>query len=153
MEPNTPDQKGLVIRDGLFRDTVGARNPTEKTVCLEGDAGMSTGILMQNGKVEVQGDAGQNTGVLMRGGRVVVHGSTGDFTGAEMRGGEVYVEGDAGSYACAKMRGGAVFARSAKAVPPVKAYPLDGDDLRKVSAIFSLNSFYAMMYKKYSPSK
>ena len=66
LEPNTLDERGLIIDDGILRDTLGARNPTGKTVRLQGDAGMSTGILMSSGQIEVLGDADRNTGVLMQ---------------------------------------------------------------------------------------
>jgi formylmethanofuran dehydrogenase subunit C len=65
-EPNTADKNGLTIFDGILRDTLGARNPTDKKICLQGDAGMSTGILMRSGLIEVFGDAGPNTGVLIK---------------------------------------------------------------------------------------
>ena len=97
LPPNEISEKGLAIKDGLIRDTLGARNPTKKSLLLGGDAGMSTGILMGSGSIEVDGDSGANTGVLMQGGRIVIRGGTGDFTGAEMRAGEIIIEGDAGS--------------------------------------------------------
>ena len=120
LEPNTSDKNGLTICDGILRDTLGARNHTGKKICLQGDAGMSTGILMRSGLIEVSGDAGPNTGVLMQGGRIVVRGRAGDFTGAEMKGGEIIVESDAGSFTCARMKGGAVYAKEGKPVPPVR---------------------------------
>ena len=149
LDPNSADNSGLIICDGILRDTLGARNPTNKTIILKGDAGMSTGILMRSGLIEVMGDAGRNTGVLMQGGRIVVQGRCGDFTAAEMRGGEIIVGRDAGSYTCARMRGGAVFARNAKCVPPARESPLGNEALKKISATLGVNSFYAMMYKKY----
>ncbi len=150
LEPNILDEYGLSICDGILRDTLGARNPTEKRVCLRGDAGMSTGILMLSGQIEVRGNAGSNTGVLMQGGRVVVRGKAGDFTGAEMRGGEVFIEGDAGSFICARMRGGAVYAREGKPLPPARAQLLSSSEQTKVAKALELSPIYVMMYRKFS---
>lgn len=149
LEPNILDERGLIIDDGILRDTLGARNPTGKTVRLQGDAGMSTGILMSSGQIEVLGDADRNTGVLMRGGRIVVRGNTGDFTGAEMRGGEVFIEGDAGSFTCARMRGGAVYAKEGKPLPPARAQMLNSSEQIKVAKALQIAPLYAMMYLKF----
>ncbi|MHB8117786.1 MAG: tributyrin esterase [Methanothrix sp.] len=148
LEPNTADKNGLTIGDGILRDTLGARNPTDKTVRLQGDAGMSTGILMRSGLIEVLGDAGPNTGVLMQGGRIVVRGRTGDFTGAEMRGGEILVEGDAGSFTCARMRGGAVYAKEGKSVPPVRVQMPSSHELAALAKVLEIPMLHAMMYRK-----
>jgi len=148
LEPNSADKDGLTIGDGILRDTLGARNPTDKTVRLQGDAGMSTGILMSAGQIEVLGDAGPNTGVLMQGGRIVVRGRTGDFTGAEMRGGEILVEGDAGSFTCARMRGGAVYAKEGKSVPPVRMQMPSSQELAALAKTLKIPILHAMMYRK-----
>ena len=148
LEPNTADKNGLTICDGILRDTLGARNPTDKTVLLQGDAGMSTGILMRAGRMEVLGDAGPNTGVLMRGGRIVVRGRAGDFTGVEMRGGEILVEGDAGSFTCAGMRGGAVYAKEGKSVPPARAQMPSSHELAALAKALKIPMLHAMMYHK-----
>lgn len=148
LEPNTADKSGLTICDGILRDTLGARNPTEKTICLQGDAGMSTGILMRAGLIEVLGDAGQNTGALMQGGRIVVRGRCGDFTGVEMRGGEIIVEGDAGSFSCARMRGGVVYARAGKSVPPVCMQMPSSQELSAIAKAIKIPMMHAMMYRK-----
>ena len=68
LPPNVVSENGLAIKDGIIRDTLGARSATGKRLLLQGDAGMSTGILMQSGLVDVAGSAGSNTGVLMKGG-------------------------------------------------------------------------------------
>ena len=148
LEPNTADKNGLTIYDGILRDTLGARNSTDKTVLLQGDAGMSTGILMRAGRMEVLGDAGPNTGVLMQGGRIVVRGRSGDFTGAEMRGGEILVEGDAGSFTCARMRGGAVYAKEGKSVPPARAQMPSSRELAALAKALNIPMLHAMMYRK-----
>lgn len=149
MKPNHLDQKGLVIEDGILRDTLGARNPTNKTILMNSDVGMSTGILMRSGQIVVEGCARENTAVLLRGGRVVVKGSTKDFTGAEMRGGEVYIEGDAGSFTCAKMRGGAVYARLARPLPPAKMIPLSPAERTQVARALELGPMQALMYSRF----
>jgi formylmethanofuran dehydrogenase subunit C len=146
--PNTADKGGLTICDGILRDTLGARNPTDKTIRLQTDAGMSTGILMRAGRIEVKGDAGRNTGVLMQGGRIVVRGRCGDFTGVEMRGGEIMVEGDAGSFTCARMRGGAVYAREGKPLPPVCLQMPSSRELSAIAQALNIPILHAMMYRK-----
>ncbi len=148
LEPNTSDKNSLTICDGILRDTLGARNPTDKTVRLQSGAGMSTGILMRSGLIEISGDAGANTGVLMRGGKIIVRGRTGDFTGAEMRGGEILVEGDAGSFACARMRGGAVYAKEGKPVPPVRMHLPSSGELSNLAQALKISTLHAMMYRK-----
>jgi formylmethanofuran dehydrogenase subunit C len=150
LEPNTLNKNELTICDGILRETLGARNTTDKTICLKGDAGMSTGILMRSGHIEIFGDANRNTGVLMQGGSVVVRGGTGDFTGTEMRGGLIYIEGNCGSFACAKMRGGTVYAKEGKPLPPVQARPLSPSEQIILAKIFGLNPLYTMMYRKFS---
>jgi formylmethanofuran dehydrogenase subunit C len=149
-EPNLLDENGLAICDGILRDTIGARNPSDKTVRLRGDAGMSTGILMRSGLIDISGDADRNTGVLLAGGRIVIKGSTGDFTGAKMRGGEIFVAKDAGSFACAKMRGGAVYAREGKPLPPAQARLLGPSEQAAVARVLGLSPLHAMMYRKLS---
>ncbi len=150
LEPNTLDTNGLLIRDGILRDTVGARMTATRTISLRGNAGMSTGILMRSGLIDIYGNADRNTGVLMKGGRIVVRGNASDFTGAEMHGGEVFIEGSAGSYICSKMKGGAVYAKDGKPVPPVKAQILKAAEMTDVAKVLGLNQMYAMMYKRFS---
>jgi len=148
-EPNHLDGQGLVIEDGILRDTLGARNPTGKTIHLQGDAGMSTGILMRSGQIIVEGCALENTAVLLRGGRIVIRGNTKDFTGAEMRGGEVWIEGDAGGFACARMRGGAIYARQARPVPPAKIFPLSPAERTLAARVLELGPMQALMYSRF----
>ena len=150
LEPNILGRCGLTICDGVLRDTLGARNPTDKAVRLQGDAGMSTGILMQSGQIVVLGNADRNTGVLSQGGSIIIRGKTGDFTGAEMRGGEVFVEGDAGKFTCARMRGGAVYAKEGKPLPPARAQLLSSPEQIRVAKALDQAPLYAMMYRKFS---
>ncbi len=150
LEPNILDKCGLIIRDGVLRDTLGARNSADKAVRSQGDAGMSTGILMRSGQIVVLGNADRNTGVLNQGGSIVIRGKAGDFTGAEMRGGEVFVEGDAGKFTCARMRGGAVYEKEGKPVPPARARLLSSSEQVRVAKILEQAPIYAMMYRKFS---
>jgi len=149
LSPNLHDEGELVLRDGHLRETLASRSRSEKVLRVEGDAGMSAGILMRSGLLEIRGDAGRNAGVLMRGGRLIVRGRCDDFTAAEMTGGEIFVEGDAGGYICTKMTGGAVYAPKGKPIPPAKAQQLKGDEAGLVSKVLGVNSFQAMMYKKF----
>ncbi|VVB69274.1 Molybdenum-containing formylmethanofuran dehydrogenase 1 subunit C [uncultured archaeon] len=149
-EPNHLYEDGLAICDGILRDTLGARNPSDRIIRLRGDAGMSTGILMRSGLIRVLGDADRNTGVLLQGGKIVIKGSTGDFTGAEMHGGEIFIAKDAGSFACAKMKGGAIYAREGKPVSPAQARMLNSSEQASVARVLGLSPLYAMMYRKLS---
>lgn len=148
LEPNLRNERGLEIRDGVLRDTLGARNPCDRALRVRGNVGMSTGILMRSGLIDVSGSADRNTGVLLCGGRIVVRGSTGEFTGSEMRGGEIFVAEDAGSFACAKMKGGAVYAKSGKSLPPARANMLRAEEQALVSRTLGISPLYAMMYKR-----
>jgi formylmethanofuran dehydrogenase subunit C len=149
LEPNNLKDSELTICDGILRETLGARNVSEKTICLRGDAGMSTGILMRCGQIEVLGDADRNTGVLMQGGRLIINGSTSDFTGTEMRGGEIFVAGSAGNYACSKMSGGAIYAKEGKPIPPARVLPLSTPERTALSKMLDINPLYTMIYRKF----
>lgn len=148
LKPNQQRENGLVICDGIYRETVGARNRADKTITIEGHAGMSTGILLRSGRIDVLGSCERNTGALMRGGKVVIMGSTNDFTGVEMRGGEIFIKGDAGSFACAKMKGGSIYAKSGKPIPPASERPLSQTELSAVAKAFDLTPWQAMIYKR-----
>jgi formylmethanofuran dehydrogenase subunit C len=149
LEPNIGDERGLLILDGIPRDTLGARNQCNRALRIQGDLGMSTGILMRSGLIDVSGSADRNTGVLLCGGRIVIKGSTGDFTGSEMRGGEIFVEENAGSFACGKMRGGAVYAKSCKPLPPARARMPEAGEQALVARMLGISPLYAMMYKRF----
>ncbi|MDF0590350.1 tributyrin esterase [Candidatus Methanocrinis natronophilus] len=149
LSPNRLEDERLVLKDRILRETLAARNRSYTTLRVEGDAGMSAGILMRSGLLEILGDAGKNTGVLMRGGRIVVCGSCSDFTAAEMRGGEIFVAGDAGGYICAGMVGGAVYATRGRPIPPAKAQPLKGDEVALVSRALGVTSFQAMICRRF----
>jgi formylmethanofuran dehydrogenase subunit C len=144
--PNQQAERGILIADGILRDTVGARNTADREIRVKGDAGMSTGILMRSGLVDVAGSSGSNTGVLMKGGRMVIRGSTGDFTGAEMQGGEIFVGESAGNFACAKMLGGSIYAKKGKPLPPAKVQSLRPAEQTAVGRALGISPLYAMMY-------
>jgi formylmethanofuran dehydrogenase subunit C len=149
LKPNYFKDGILFIKDHILRETIGARNRTDKIIQVSGDAGMSTGILMSCGSIEVSGNADRNTGVLMSGGRIVIMGSTGDFTAAEMRNGEIFVRGQAGNYACANLKGGSVYALTAKPVPPAREHKLNQSEILALQRVLGLNPIHAMMYKRY----
>ncbi len=145
--PNALTRNCLLIKDGLVRDTIAARLDSDANVIVEGDAGMSTGILMRRGTVHVRGDAGMNTGVLLEGGTLAV-GGAGEFAGAYMRGGTLIISGKSKGYVGANMRGGAVFLKGkamGKSVPP------DGGDIRMLERLLDISRVEAMMFRKYSP--
>ena len=79
-------EKGLTLKDGLLRETLASRSFADKSLKVEGDVGMSTGILMHAGSLEVLGNAGKNMGVLQSGGELIVRGDCDDFTATEMGG-------------------------------------------------------------------
>lgn len=145
--PNVFTGDCLLIKDGLVRDTLAARLDSDRKVIVEGDAGMSTGILMRRGTVQVHGDTGMNTGVLLEGGTLAV-GGAGEFAGAYMRGGTLIISGRSKGYVGANMRGGAVFLKGkamGKSVPP------DGSDIRMLERLLDISRGEAMMFRKYSP--
>ena len=148
LRPNQQDERGILIADGILRDTVSARNTADREIRVKGDVGMSTGILMRSGLIDVSGSAASNTGVLMRGGKMVIKGRCGDFTGAEMQGGEIFVDGDAGNFACARMVGGSIYAKEGKPLPPAKAQMLSSTEQTAVARALGISPLYAMMYRR-----
>ncbi|HLB70730.1 MAG TPA: formylmethanofuran dehydrogenase [Candidatus Methanoperedens sp.] len=127
LSPNALEGDTLFIRDGVIRDTIAARLDADKKVVVDGNAGMSTGILMNLGSVHVDGDAGMNTGVLMRGGIVLVNNS-GEFAGSYMKGGTIFYKGDAMQ----------------------RSVPLEGSDIRMLIRFLGTGQIEAMMFRKYS---
>lgn len=153
LEPNRIDERLLLLDDKVIRDTIGARGAASRELVVNGTLGMSTGILMQRGRIRVNGDCGENTGVLMRGGTLAVLGSAGSFTGAQMRGGDVFISGSAGAFTCARMRGGSVYARDGKPVSPAIASMPDAQELQQLIRVLGVNPLHAMMYKKFFVSR
>ncbi len=147
LKPNKFDKnKGVLeINDKIKRDTVGARLNEDKTIIVNGDVDLSTGILMKKGRVIVNGNAGKNTGAVLNGGLVVINGNTNDFTGFEMKDGIIVVDGNAGKYLGAKKKGGVIYARKGKEIPPTKKYELNNDDVEFLKSLGYSGKFYKFM--------
>ena len=120
--------KRLLINDGLVKDTVGARLDIDAEIVMEGDADLSTGILMRQGRVIINGNAGKNTGALLNGGTVVINGDCDDFTAIEMKKGLIIVNGDAGKFLGAQKKKGKVLAKKGSPIPPTTKKMLDEAD-------------------------
>ncbi len=143
--PNVLEGDELLIKDGIIRDTIAARLDSEKRVIVEDEAGMSTGILMKRGFIQVE-NAGMNTGVLMRGGTIIA-GNVGEFAGAYMKGGTLIIKGKAKGYVGANMKGGTIFHKGEVMLPSV---PLEGSDIRMLIRLLGMSQVEAMMFRKYS---
>jgi len=148
LPPNSLEDGCMYLRDGIIRDTIGARLDVDKKVIVDGNAGMSTGILMKSGFVHVDGESGMNTGVLMRGGTVIT-GNAGEFAGAYMAGGSLVIKGKARGFVGANMKGGMIFY---KGDAMLKGVPADGDDIKMLIRILEITRVEAMMFKKYEVS-
>jgi len=145
LPPNILSGNDLFLKDAIIRDTIAARLDADKTVTVEGDAGMSTGILMKRGFVRVDGDTGMNTGVLMRGGVVIVN-NTGEFAGAYMKGGTLIIRGKAKGYVGANMKGGVIFYRGEAMLP---ASAPDEGDIKMLVRHLDISKVEAMMFRKF----
>ncbi|MDD5617388.1 MAG: formylmethanofuran dehydrogenase [Candidatus Methanoperedens sp.] len=146
VSPNVIIKETLSINDGVIRDTIAARLDSNASIIVNGNAGMSTGILMKRGTVNVYGDAGMNTGVLMRGGVLTVC-DTEEFAGAYMKGGVLIIRGKAKGYVGANMKGGSIYLKG-KAMPV--QVPLDENDIKFLVKLLSISQTQVMMFKKYS---
>ncbi len=144
LPPDVLEGDELHIKDGLLRDTIGARLDADKRIVVEGSAGMSTGILMKRGFIQVE-DAGMNTGVLMRGGMIIA-GNVGEFAGAYMKGGTLIIGGKAKGYVGANMKGGTIFYKGDAMSP---AALVDGNDIRMLVRLLGISQVEAMMFKKF----
>ena len=145
LPPNVLNGDELLLKDGITRDTIAARLDSDKRVIVEGDAGMSTGILMKRGFVRLDGDAGMNTGVLLRGG-VIIAGNTGEFAGAYMKGGTLIIKGKSKGYVGANMKGGIIFYKGDAMLP---AAPVNDSDIRMLVRLLDISRVEAMMFRKY----
>ena len=145
LPPDVLEGDELHIRDGLLRDTIGARLDADKRIIVEGSAAMSTGILMKRGFLHVDGDAGMNTGVLLRGG-VIIAGNAGEFAGAYMKGGSLIIRGKARGYVGANMKGGTIFYKGEAMLP---AAAVNDSDIRMLVGLLDISRVEAMMFKKY----
>jgi len=119
---------GILIDDGIVRDTVGSRLDKEAEIAINGNVDLSTGILMRNGTVRVNGNAGRNTGALLNGGTVIINGNCDDFTGIDMIKGSIIVNGNAGKFLAANKKNGTVFAKIGSPIPPTEEKSLSSED-------------------------
>jgi len=142
---NSLEDGCIYLRDGIIRDTIGARLDADKKIIVDGNAGMSTGILLKRGLVIIDGDAGMNTGVLMRGGTVIT-GNAGEFAGAYMAGGSLVIQGKAKGFVGANMRGGLIFY---KGDAMLQGAPVDGNDIKMLIRLLEITRVEAMMFKKF----
>jgi formylmethanofuran dehydrogenase subunit C len=149
LPPNSLEDGCLYLRDSIIRDTIGARLGAEKKVIVDGNTGMSTGILMEHGLIHVDGESGMNTGVLMRGGKVIT-GHAGEFAGAYMAGGSLVIKGKAKGFVGANMKGGVIFY---KGDAMLQGTPVDGNDIKMLIRLLDINRVEAMMFKKYEARK
>ncbi|HEX7574796.1 MAG TPA: formylmethanofuran dehydrogenase [Candidatus Methanoperedens sp.] len=145
LPPNSLKEGCIYLRDGIIRDTIGARLDADRKVIVDGNAGMSTGILMERGFVHVDGESGMNTGVLMRGGTVIT-GNAGEFAGAYMVGGSLVIKGKAKGFVGANMKGGVIFY---KGDAMLQGAPADGNDIKMLIRLIDITQVEAMMFKKY----
>lgn len=135
--------KKLEISDGLIRDTLGARLDKDFEIILDGDADLSTGILMKNGVVRINGNAGNNTAALLNGGTVIINGNCDDFTAVEMKKGIVIVNGDAGKFLGPKKVSGKIYSKEGSPIHPIKKQKLDSTDKKILQEYkFNPNGFF-----------
>jgi len=149
LHPNVMEDDRIYLRDGIIRDTIAARLDADRSVIVEGDAGMSTGILMKRGFIRIEGDAGLNTAVLLRGGTVIT-GNSGEFAGAYMTDGTLIIRGKAKGYVGANMKGGIIYYKGDAMVP---GFPVDGKEIRMIIKLLDISQVEAMMFKRYSIKK
>jgi formylmethanofuran dehydrogenase subunit C len=145
LPPNSLEDGCIYLRDGIIRDTIGARLDVDREVIVDGNAGMSTGILMERGLIHVDGDSGMNTGVLLRGGTVIT-GNAGEFAGVYMAGGSLVIKGKAKGFVGANMKGGTIFY---KGDAMLQGAPVDGGDIKMLIRLLDIPRVEAMMFKKY----
>lgn len=148
LKPNEFKDGELVLSDGILRNTLAARCMKEATVRVNGDVGISVGILMRKGCVVVDGNAGMNAAALLNGGTVVVLGDAAEFLGVELIRGVAFVKGNVKGYVGAKMTGGRIICRRTKPIPPVRETKLEKDDLTLLTK-FGVSSMLTMSYGRY----
>lgn len=145
LHPNAMEDGCMYLRDRIIRDTIAARLDADKKVIVEGDSGMSTGILMKRGFIQIEGDAGLNTAVLLLGGTIIT-GNTGEFAGAYMKEGSLIIQGKAKGYVGANMKGGTIFYKGEAMVP---GFPVSEGDIRMLVRLLDIGKMEAMMFKRY----
>jgi formylmethanofuran dehydrogenase subunit C len=116
---------------------------------VEGDAGMSTGILMKHGFVRVDGDGGLNTAVLLRGGTIIT-GNAGEFAGVYMKDGVLIIRGKAKGYLGANMKGGTIYYKGDSMVTGVQ---VDENDIKMLIRLLDISKVEAMMFKRFGIKK
>ncbi len=119
---------GIIIDDGIVRDTVGSRLDKDAEIVVNGNVDLSTGILMRKGTVKVNGNAGKNTGALLNGGTVIINGDCDDFTGIDMIKGTMIINGNAGKFLAANKKSGVLFAKKGSPIPPTEEKNLSSED-------------------------
>lgn len=119
---------GILINDGVVRDTVGSRLDKDSEIVVNGNVDLSTGILMRKGTVRVNGNAGKNTGALLNGGTVIINGNCDDFTGIDMIKGSIVVNGNAGKFLAANKKNGTVLAKKGSPIPPAEEKSISSED-------------------------
>lgn len=145
LPPNSMEDGCMYLRDGIIRDTIGARLDADRKIIVDGNAGMSTGILMKSGSILIDGDTGMNTGVLLRGGTVIT-GNAGEFAGAYMSGGSLAIRGKAKGFVGANMKGGAIYY---KGDAMLQGAPVDGNEIKMLMRLLEITQVEAMMFRKY----
>lgn len=145
LHPNVMENDCMYLRDMIIRDTIAARLDADKKVIVEGDSGMSTGILMKRGSIHIEGDAGLNTAVLLRGGTIIT-GNTGEFAGAYMKDGVLVIQGKARGYVGANMKGGTIFYKGEAMIP---GFPVSEGDIRMLVRLLDIGKMEAMMFKRF----
>ncbi len=145
LSPNVMEDGCMYLRDRIIRDTIAARLDVDRKVIVEGDSGMSTGILMKRGFIHIEGDAGLNTAVLLRGGTIIT-GDTGEFAGAYMKDGVLIIQGKARGYVGANMKGGTIFYKGEAMIP---GFPVSEGDIRMLVRLLDISKMEAMMFKRY----
>ncbi|MCX9029820.1 MAG: formylmethanofuran dehydrogenase [Candidatus Methanoperedens sp.] len=149
LPPNCMENGCLYLKDGIIRDTIASRLDVDRKVIVEGDAGMSTGILMKNGSVRVDGDGGKNTAVLLRGGTIIT-GNAGEFAGVYMKDGVLIIRGRAKGYLGANMKGGTIFYKGDAMVTGVQ---VDENDIKMLIRLLDISKVEAMMFKRFGIKK
>jgi formylmethanofuran dehydrogenase subunit C len=141
----------MVLADNVLRDTVGARCNRNVRILVKGDMGLSTGILMQKGIIDIKGDTGMNTATLLSGGIIVVRGNVGEFAATGIRAGKLIITGKNQGYLCPNMHGGAVFIKKdIKVIPPARKCRVLDEDIKMLMDVLTTGRLDAMSYRKYS---
>jgi formylmethanofuran dehydrogenase subunit C len=148
LEPNEFKEGELFLIDGLLRSTLAARCMKEAKVHVNGDVGISVGILMRNGLVVIEGNAGVNAAALLNGGTVIVLGDVAEFLGVEMKKGVVFVKGNTKGFVGAKMTAGRIICRRTKPIPPVTEKKLETADLALLTK-FGVSGMSTLSYGRY----